>query len=135
MARPPKPIDWDLVEVKMAAGCNGIEIAQDFRLDRDTFYDRFKKEYGESFSDYSARQASVGEGNIKFVQYARAIGLTKKGDNSLLIHLGKVRLKQREPSTEVDIGEDTIKQFEALMNQISNLQEKDQVVSEEASST
>ena len=111
MARPPKPIDWNLVEAKVAAGCNGIEICQDFRLDDTTFYNRFKQEYGESFQDYSLRQQRVGEGNIKYVQYIKAIGLsrdgelTKKGDTTLLIHLGRTRCNQVEaqPSKEKEL--------------------------------
>ncbi len=109
MARPPKPIDWDLVEAKVAAGCSGIEIAQDFRLDDNTFYSRFQKEYGESFSDYSCKQNRVGEGNIKYVQYIKAIGLSNKGelkgkgDTTLLIHLGRTRCNQVEAQAPKEI--------------------------------
>ncbi len=96
MGRPPKPIDWEVVEGKVAAGCNSVEIAQDFRIDTDTFYRRFIAEYGETFTSFAARQSMSGEANLKYQQYQKALGLTKKGDTALLIHLGKVRLKQKE---------------------------------------
>ena len=106
MARPPKPINWDLVEHQIAAGCNGIEIAKELRINKDTFYDRFKEEFGESFSDYSAEYVRVGESNLKFIQYAKAIGLTKKGDVQMLKWLGVHRLGQKE-SNSTDIQEAT----------------------------
>ena len=92
MARPLKPIDWNIVEKKMHAGCSGIEIAADFYIDRDTFYDRFKKEYGKSFSDYSAEFHCIGKGNIRFRQYSKAM----EGNPQMLILLGKLWLDQKE---------------------------------------
>jgi hypothetical protein len=130
MARPPKPIDWELVEAKVAAGCDGIEIAQDFRIRDNTFYDRFKLEYGESFQDYRCRQQRVGEGNIKFVQYAKALGLTKKGDTQLLTFLGRTRLGQVEaqpakekelpPTEELLQLQDRYIQLEHKFNELMN---------------
>jgi len=51
MARPNKKINWEIIEKMMEAGCNGLEIANFFRIDEDVFYLRFKKKYGKSFQD------------------------------------------------------------------------------------
>lgn len=72
MARPKKDINWDIVEKKMEAGLSAKEIYE-CMCDSDTFYRRFKEQFGESFQDYSARSRTVGPGNIKFTQYMKAL--------------------------------------------------------------
>jgi hypothetical protein len=56
-------------------------------------------------------------------QYQKAIGLTKKGDNTLLIFLGKQRLGQRDNPQEKTVSEDVMKAFELLMSQIEEAQD------------
>jgi len=90
MVRPLKEINWDIVEKRMEAGCSGIEIAASLHVDADTFYNRFKLEYGKSFQDYSAKFYSVGDANLKFTQYMKAIN----GNIPMLQLLGKERLGQ-----------------------------------------
>lgn len=90
MARPKKEINWEIVEKKIEAGCNGIEIAATLRIDADTFYIRFKEQYGKSFQDSSGHFYSAGDANIKFTQYMKALA----GNNNMLMLLGKERLNQ-----------------------------------------
>ena len=89
MARPLKDINWDMVEKKMEAGCTAREIYGNV-CDEDTFYRRFKDKYGCSFGDYAGQSYQIGNGNLKFAQYMRALA----GNNPMLQLLGKERLGQ-----------------------------------------
>ena len=91
MARPKKEINWDIVEKKMEAGCPAREIAGK-HMNIDTFYDRFKEEFGSSFSDYSDAYYGEGDGNIRFTQYMKAL----QGNNNMLLLLGRERLGQSQ---------------------------------------
>lgn len=90
MARPKKEINWEIVEKRMEAGCNGVEIAATLRIQPDTFYIRFKQKYGKSFQDYHGDFYSAGDANLKFTQYMKALA----GNNNMLMLLGKERLGQ-----------------------------------------
>lgn len=89
-------IDWDKVDELLMSGCLGTEIASYFGLNPETLYNRTKTDKGMGFHDYSASKKAKGESILRAHQYAKAIGLTEKGDNTLLIWLGKTRLGQRE---------------------------------------
>jgi hypothetical protein len=89
MARPKKEINWDIVEKKMQAGCPAKEIAAGV-CDLDTFYHRFKERYSKSFGDYSDEYYSEGDGNLRFLQYMKAMG----GNIKMLEILCKERLGQ-----------------------------------------
>ena len=108
MGRPKKEINWKIVEAKMSAGCSAEEIYNDpdTMMDKGTFYDRFNEEYGESFSTYSHKLHSNGKGNIRFMQYQKAM----KGNTTLLILLGKHWLGQKEQENITQISD------EAFMN-------------------
>jgi hypothetical protein len=93
MARPLKEINWDLVDKYIEVGCNGVEISKKLTVDSDTFYSRFKKEYGKSFSDYSAKFSSGGNADIRLMLHAKAV----KGNVTALIFLAKCNLGMREP--------------------------------------
>lgn len=90
MARPKKEINWEIVEKRMEAGCNGMEIAATLRIDPNTFYRRFEGQYGKSFADSVGGFYSAGDANIKFTQYMKALA----GNNNMLMLLGKERLNQ-----------------------------------------
>lgn len=90
MSRPKKEINWEIVEKRMEAGCNGLEIAAVLRIDDDTFYRRFEQQYGKRFADSSGHFYSAGDANIKFTQYMKALA----GNNNMLMLLGKERLNQ-----------------------------------------
>ncbi len=117
MARPKKEIKWEIVEKKMEAGCSAKEICGAFYIDTDTFYRRFKEEYGKRFEDYAASFRSTGLGNLRFRQYMKAL----EGNTQMLMFLGKVDLGQKEQQ-EQTVQEDVIAQYQALMNQLVSLQ-------------
>ncbi len=98
--RYEKEIDWDKVDELLVSGCLGTEIAAEFNMHHDTFYRRVEKEHGISFTAYSAEKHAKGEQILRDVQFKKAIGLTELGDNTLLIWLGKTRLKQRGRSPQ-----------------------------------
>jgi len=92
MSRPHKPIDWDKVDKLLLAGCSGTEIAPHFDIHVENFYLRVQEQYGMGFTGYSALKRQQGDSLLKAKQFEKAM----KGDNTLLIWLGKTRLKQRE---------------------------------------
>lgn len=97
MARPYKEINWDVVEKLMEAGCNAKEICGKFRVDTDTFYSRFKKEFGCGFQDYSAKASEAGVADIRSMLQAKAINNSAPGNITALIFLAKCRLGMTEP--------------------------------------
>ncbi len=122
-SRPTKPINWDLVDELLLAGCDGAEIAPHFDMHPHTFYDRVQLEKGMLFTDYRLEKKSKGESILRHAQYKKAIGATDKGDNTLLIWLGKVRLDQRE-TQEISVAPETTKNFITMMKQLDDLQGK-----------
>jgi len=94
--RPVIPIDWDVVDEHLYAGCDGRTIASKLGINEDTLYNRVKEQFGVIFSVYSAWKCQMGDDILKKAQFDKATGKTRKGDTTLLTFLGKVRLKQRE---------------------------------------
>lgn len=94
--RPQSEIDWKKVDDLLMAGCMGTGIAHYLGIAPCTLYDRCLIDKGIPFSEYSQQKKEKGDEILRAHQYAKALGLTDKGDNTLLIFLGKVRLKQRE---------------------------------------
>jgi len=104
VGRPEVEIDWKKVDFLIEAGCSGYEIASMIGIHHDTFYNRISAQYGESFTDYSAKRRPKGDASIRVKQYQKAL----QGDNSMLIWLGKNRLKQKDKE-EAEIGDVIIK--------------------------
>lgn len=94
MARPLKEINWVEVEKRMEAGNTAKQIAKALRVNIETFYDRFKREFECGFSDYSNGIFECGDANIQYTQYLKAIG----GNIQMLTLLGKERLGQGKES-------------------------------------
>lgn len=104
MARPEKEINWDLVDKLIESGCHGTEIAAKFRILPDTFYRRFKKEYGKSFQDYHLGSREAGLADIRYMIHAKAINNKAPGNSNLLIFLAKVKLGYKEPEINQNIA-------------------------------
>lgn len=121
--RPQIPIDWEKVDKLLEAGCLGTEIAANFAMHYQTFYDRVVQQYGVSFTEYSQEKRAKGESLLRQVQYDKATGHSKKGDNTMLIWLGKQRLNQKESIAEFTVSEEALKPLTAVMGQMSALQE------------
>lgn len=100
--RPAAEIDWKKVEDLLVAGCMGTGIAAYLGISAQTLYDRCLIEKKMLFSQFSQEKKEKGDEILRAHQYAKALGLTDKGDNTLLIWLGKTRLKQRENPLELE---------------------------------
>ena len=98
IGRPEKPINWDLVEELLLADCTGTEIAANFDIYPDTLYRRIESKYGMSFTAFAAERKEKGDSNLRQTQYKKALS----GDNTMLIWLGKLRLKQKDPDRQTD---------------------------------
>lgn len=94
--RPVKPIDWEKVKDLAMAGCSGTEICSHFDMHYDTFYRRVQQDQGVKFTEFIGEYSEKGKSLIRVQQFAKALGRTDKGDNTLLIWLGKQRLKQTD---------------------------------------
>ncbi len=118
--RTEKPIDWKKVDDLLIAGCNGTEIAPHFNMHVETFYDRVLKQYGVCFTEYQFKKCSQGNSLLRVVQFNKAL----KGDNTMLVWLGKNRLKQAETPTEIIVDAGTMENFKGMMTQLTGLQEE-----------
>lgn len=119
MARPPREIDWAEVELRMQAGCNGMQISAALGIHEDTFYARYKEYHGESFSDSAAKSRSHGNSNLLTKQYTTAL----KGNVPMLLHLGKHRLGQVDKKENSD-SEISLEQFNAFMDMFKALRKE-----------
>lgn len=121
--RPAFEIDWEKVEELLIAGCLGTGIASYLGIAACTLYDRCVTDKGITFTELSQQKRQKGDEILRAHQYAKALGLTDKGDNTLLIWLGKTRLKQKEHEDQV-IAREVEQKFDALMKQMSKNQER-----------
>jgi hypothetical protein len=108
LSRPEVTIDWKKADELMLSGCPGTEVAAYFGIHPNTFYRRVEEHYNMSYSDYSSEKKSKGEALIRAQQFAKALGLTEKGDNTLLIWLGKNRLKQKDKEDAIESSDKSI---------------------------
>ena len=124
MTRPEVPIDWNKVDELLIAGCLGNEIAAYFNLHQRTFYERVFKKYNMTFTAYMSEKKSKGDSLLRAHQFAKALGLTDIGDNTLLIWLGKNRLKQSDvdkKKMKADLkAKKELIEYEALLKSKSN---------------
>lgn len=100
--RPKVEIDWKKVDDLLMAGCLGTGIAAYLGIAPYTLYERCETDNGKSFTQYSQEKKEKGDEILRAHQFAKALGLTDKGDNTLLIWLGKTRLKQKEEATNTN---------------------------------
>ena len=125
MSRPEKPIDWDLVDQMLNAGCMGTGIAEHFNIHPQTFYNRVQDKYGFGFTDYSYLKKQQGQELLKHKQFCKAMGYCSDGDNTMLVWLGKNILKQRE-NPEMENNELEEKKLETAISLLKFLQDKSQ---------
>lgn len=123
MSRPEIPINWDKVDELLMAGCYGTEVAAFLGMHEKTFYDRVLTKYGVNFTEYACQKKSTGDSLLRMQQYLKAMGISSKGDNTMLIFLGKQRLGQKENPNDKMAPEEVLKAFNDLMKQIDKAQE------------
>jgi hypothetical protein len=90
--RPPHPIDWDRVVKMTMAGATGASIAHELGVLPALLYDRCQSDQGMNFTNFQILHRMRGDDMLKLKQFELAM----KGDKSMLIWLGKNRLKQRD---------------------------------------
>jgi AraC-like DNA-binding protein len=120
MARPEKPIDWELVDRFLEAGCNQKQICSSIGISEDTLQRRFKDKYGVAYSVYAVQKAQYGEALLLEAQMRKAL----EGNTQMLIWLGRNRLKQTDAPTEANISDQTMSKFTELMAAITSSQSK-----------
>lgn len=112
--RPRIQVDWKKVDELLDAGCSTQNIASHFRISMECLRDNCQMDHGILWSEYSRIGKARGEIPLRQKQYEKAIA----GDNQMLIHLGKVRLKQFAYEPKASINDvDLIK---ALLAHIEN---------------
>ena len=116
--RPEKPIDWKKVDELLEAGCHGTEICPHFDLSPERFYERVKQKYDVSFTIYSQEKKQKGDSCLREVQFKKAL----KGDNMMLVWLGKNRLNQKDSPDQNAVSTNVVAQFQAIMAQITSSQ-------------
>jgi|KBSMisStandDraft_5_1062788.scaffolds.fasta_scaffold288899_3 hypothetical protein len=92
--RPATDISWQYVDKLLQADCSGTEIAARLGIKPANLYDRCWTDNGILFSEYSQEKKAKGDSILREVQFSKALA----GDNTLLIWLGKCRLRQSDPS-------------------------------------
>jgi predicted metal-binding transcription factor (methanogenesis marker protein 9) len=122
MSRPEKPIDWKRVDELLMCGCLGTEIAACFDMHPTTFYERVADKYKMSFTNYMSQKRSHGDTLLREAQHKKAL----KGDNSMLIWLGKNRLGQKDQPTAIDVTDDVKKAADAVHEQLNAMQSQAQ---------
>lgn len=125
---PPKEIDWDLVDDYLETGCPGTKIADAIGVHPDTLYDRCEKDKGVIFSAYSQTKRNKGDALLFKAQFDKAIGRTDLGDSSLLTHLGKTRLEQKEAPISTATPEQE-KNYRMVIDQLAELQKNRHTIS------
>ena len=90
--RKPIPIDWKKVQNLIIHGCSGAQCAAQLGISAHTLYDRCKKELQRDFSDFWYEYWEKGNAQLQAKQFQMAM----KGDKTLLVWLGKNRLKQTD---------------------------------------
>ncbi|MEM0167475.1 MAG: hypothetical protein QW515_02435 [Thermoplasmatales archaeon] len=90
--RKPLPIDWKKVENLIVHGCSGVQIAATLGIHPQTLYDRCVKDNQRDWTEYSYEFWEKGNAQLHAKQYQMAM----KGDKTLMVWLGKNRLKQTD---------------------------------------
>lgn len=82
------PVNWELVNSALQAGCRGTEIAAKLNICPKTLYLACKITHGKNWFDYSFEQREQGALLLRMKMFQLAMG----GDKTMLIFLGKTRL-------------------------------------------
>lgn len=103
--RPPKEIDWGLVEKCCQIQCTQEEIASMCETTVDTLDKHCKETNKVSFSDYFQEKRKGGRISLRRAQWQKAV---KEGNPTMQIWLGKQYLDQSDKN-EVNLPNAEIK--------------------------
>jgi hypothetical protein len=113
---------WAKIDDLLRAGCTGTEIASTLDMHPQTFYDKVLQEKLVSFTEYSSKRKEEGDSLLRAAQFSNAL----KGNTTMQIFLGKVRLKQVENPEQLKVDQEMLTKYEAINNQLRDLRgEKD----------
>lgn len=110
--RPPIKLNWDQIDDLLVEGCSGREIAGNLGIQPNTLYEKCVEDKKMSFTDYSQHKYEKGDSLLRSVQFKKALD----GDNTMLVWLGKNRLKQRDKQPDETDNNITIKVIDARNN-------------------
>jgi hypothetical protein len=120
LGRPALPIDWKLLDSLFLAGCSLSECSTHFNLSSERLGERILEHYGIYSNEYAAILSEKGHSLLRDAQMKKAL----KGDNTMLVWLGKNKLKQRDAPEETTVTDAINTQFEALSKQLEAMQSK-----------
>lgn len=105
------PIDWTYVEKSLQACCSGVSIARTLGIHEDTLYRRVEEKYGMPYVAFVASMREKGDDMLRNAQMEKAL----EKDNTMLIWLGKNRLKQRDQFHDITISKDQKEAIDKLL--------------------
>jgi hypothetical protein len=111
------PFDWRLFEIACEAGVAQNKIAQAFALSHDTLNRMTKEKYGKTYDELACSLCCKGEMKLLSAQYEKSFNDDLNYNVTLLLHLGKVRLGQKDDSQTQKVTEEqldtlqTVKEF------------------------
>jgi len=91
---PNYEIDWSFVEMLIVKGSTGVQVAGRLGIPPATLYDRCAIENNSGFSAYAQSKRARGESYLCERQFDKAMGITEKGNDKMLLRLGEWRLGQ-----------------------------------------
>lgn len=94
MGRPPKEIDFKILDQLCMIQCTEAEIAAVFECNIDTLEARIHEKFGVTFSEYFEEKKGLGRISLRRRQYKRMMD----GSDALLIFMGKNYLGQADKS-------------------------------------
>lgn len=100
--RPVKEIDWEKLDSYLLSGSTRQRIAFAFGMTDESLANKIKAKYGMTFTEYSSKKYAEGEYLIEASQFQKALKNSAPGNTQMLIHLGKVRLGQKDSVPEVN---------------------------------
>ncbi|MGK2915796.1 MAG: hypothetical protein ACSLE5_15345 [Porticoccaceae bacterium] len=92
MARPLKPVDWEIVDELCAIQCTGEEVAAVIGLNYDTLNRACKREKKLCFTDHYNEKSQHGKASLRRRQWRQA----EEGNATMQIWLGKQWLGQSD---------------------------------------
>jgi hypothetical protein len=92
MARPRKPIDWNVIEELCAQQCTQEEIAAELDISVDTLERACRRDKRASFAEFFEQKRMRGFVSLRRRQFLVANG----GNPTMLIWLGKQHLGQTD---------------------------------------
>lgn len=126
MARPEKPIDWDLVDQLIIRQNTIAEVASHFDMYPSNFGLRIQEKYGVNFTTYASVYRSKGVSTIKDKMYEKGV---EEGHMTALTKLYDTYVDEAKPHTvstnaPLDANLEKDQENMALKHRIAELEAK-----------